>query len=136
MNVAVDTEQTLAAKAKAADGSSSGQEPESASVTSATSDAPQPKRAYPAPAEVPTQQGPKGIAFDFNDGCRVVFPEAEHPWHVRLSDLDTGNILFDTELKAGRVNSTKHYFVRFRIEVWAEGKELLVPTTRRRTARC
>ena len=23
--------------------------------------------------------------------------EAEHPWRVRLSDLDTGNILFETE---------------------------------------
>jgi autotransporter strand-loop-strand O-heptosyltransferase len=81
-----------------------------------------PPRPYPTPAEVPTQQGPRGIQFDFNDGCRVQFPEAEHPWRVRLSDLDTGNILFDTELKAGRVNSTKRYFVRIRVEVWSDGK--------------
>jgi autotransporter adhesin heptosyltransferase TibC-like protein len=33
---------------------------------------------------------------------------------VRLSDLDTGNVLFETELKAGRINSTKRYYVRFR----------------------
>jgi autotransporter strand-loop-strand O-heptosyltransferase len=154
MNVAVDTEQMLAAKAKVAEVSSgtdaartgtreaqaasttstmglatAGSASATSGTTSATSAADAtavPKRAYPAPAEVPTQQGPKGIQFDFNDGCRVVFPEAGHPWHVRLSDLDTGNILFDTELKAGRVSSTKRYFVRFRIEVWAEGKELLV----------
>jgi autotransporter strand-loop-strand O-heptosyltransferase len=83
------------------------------------------KRAYPAPAETPTQQGPHGIRFDFNDGCRVVLPEAAHPWKVRLSDIDTGNILFETEIKAGRVNSTKRYFVRIRLEVWSEGKSVL-----------
>src|ERR1700694_4395086 len=66
-----------------------------------------PKRAYPAPAEIPTQEGPKGIRFDFNDGCRVMLPEGGHPVKVRLSDIDTGNILFETEIRAGRVNSTK-----------------------------
>jgi autotransporter strand-loop-strand O-heptosyltransferase len=77
--------------------------------------------AYPAPGGTPTQPGPQGIRFDFNDGCRVVLPEGEHPWRVRLSDLDTGNTLFETELKSGRVSSTKRYFVRFRIEVWQQG---------------
>src|SRR4051794_23867392 len=57
------------------------------------------KRAYPAPAELPTQEGPKGLRFDFNDGCRVHLPEGEHPWRVRLTDLDTGNVLFETEIK-------------------------------------
>ena len=59
----------------------------------------------PAVAALPTQKGPKGILFDFNDGCRVELPEAGHSWRVRLSDLDTGNILFETELKAGRINT-------------------------------
>jgi autotransporter strand-loop-strand O-heptosyltransferase len=84
-----------------------------------------PKRAYPAPAEIPTQQGPKGIRFDFNDGCRVMLPESKHPWKVRLSDIDTGNILFETEIRAGRVNSTKRYFVRVRLEIWAKGESVL-----------
>src|SRR5262249_26218694 len=78
----------------------------------------------PAVADLPTQKGPRGILFDFNDGCRVVLPEAEHPWRVRLSDLDTGNILFETDLKAGRINSTKRYYVRFRIEVWQQGESV------------
>src|SRR5262245_24978909 len=68
------------------------------------------KRAYPAPAEVLTQEGPRGLRFDFNDGCRVHLPEGEHPWRVRLLDLDTGNILFETDIKAGRVNSSKRYY--------------------------
>jgi autotransporter strand-loop-strand O-heptosyltransferase len=84
------------------------------------------KRAYPAPAEVPTQQGANGLQFDFNDGCRVVLPETDKPWKVRLSDLDTGNILFATELKAGRVNSTKRYFVRFRVEAWQGDESVFV----------
>jgi autotransporter strand-loop-strand O-heptosyltransferase len=84
-----------------------------------------PKRAYPPPADIPTQKGPKGIRFDFNDGCRVMLPEGDHPWKVRLSDIDTGNILFETEIKAGRVNSTKRYFVRVRLEIWAKGESVL-----------
>ena len=74
---------------------------------------------------MPTQEGPNGLKFDFNDGCRVMFPEGAHPWKVRLKDLDTGNILFETELKSGRVNSTKRYYVRFQLEVWQQGESVL-----------
>ncbi len=84
------------------------------------------KRAYPLPAETPTQAGPKGFRFDFNDGCRVVLEEAKHPWRVRLSDLDTGNTLFETELQTGRVNSSKRYYVRFRVEAWQNGASVFV----------
>src|ERR1700683_3667184 len=80
----------------------------------------------PAVAELPTQKGPRGILYDFNEGCRVVLPEAQHPWRIRLSDLDTGNILFETEIKAGRINSTKRYYVRFRLEVWQQNESVLV----------
>jgi autotransporter strand-loop-strand O-heptosyltransferase len=87
---------------------------------------PAPKSAYPAPAELLTQEGPHGLRFDFNDGCRVVVPERGVPWRVRLSDLDTGNILFETktDFATGRINSTKRYFVRFRIEAWAGGESV------------
>jgi autotransporter strand-loop-strand O-heptosyltransferase len=94
--------------------------------SSASASAPATKRAYPPPAEMPTQAGPKGLRFDFNDGCRVVLEEAKHPWRVRLSDLDTGNTLFETELKTGRVNSSKRYYVRFRVEAWQEGESIFV----------
>ncbi len=66
---------------------------------------------------MPTQQGIDGLQFDFNDGCRVICPESETPWRVRLTDMDSGNVLFQTEFKQGRVNSAKRYLVRFRIEV-------------------
>jgi autotransporter strand-loop-strand O-heptosyltransferase len=83
------------------------------------------KRAYPAPAEMPTQEGPKGSRFDFNDGARVLLPESDKPWKVRLSDLDTGNILYQTEIKGGRINSSKRYYVRFRLEIM-QGDEVLL----------
>jgi autotransporter strand-loop-strand O-heptosyltransferase len=80
------------------------------------------KPAYPTPAEIPTQEGPEGIRFDFNNGCRVMLAEGKHPWRVRISDLDTGNILYQTEMVGGRVNSSKRYYVRFRVEVWQQDR--------------
>lgn len=88
--------------------------PESAATTH-----PVKQRAYPAPASIPTQMGSHGIRFDFNDGCRVVLPEGK--WHVRLRDLDTGNILYETDIAAGHINTSKRYYLRCRIEVWTAG---------------
>jgi autotransporter strand-loop-strand O-heptosyltransferase len=83
------------------------------------------KRAYPAPAATPTQAAPRGIRFDFNDGCRVMLPEGA--WHVRLRDLDTGNILYETDIGAGRINSSKRYYLRCRVEVWAKDESKAEP---------
>lgn len=80
--------------------------------------------AYPAPAPLPTQSGPCGIRFDFNDGCRVALPRGDSPWHVVLRDRLTGNILFDTELDEGLVVSAKRYAVPFRIEISQSGREV------------
>ena len=79
------------------------------------------KPAYPPPAPVPTQQGPEGIRFDFNLGARVLLPPRRDGglWRVRLRDLDTGNVLFESESRGAFVSSNKRWFVRFRIEVWS-----------------
>ncbi len=78
------------------------------------------KSPYPPPAERPTQQGPDGIRFDFNNGARVALPpRTEGKWRVRLRDLDTGNILFQSENQGAYVSSSKRYYVRIGIEVWA-----------------
>lgn len=88
----------------------------------ATSAAPA-KGPFPMPAGVPTEKAPRGIRFDFNLGSRIALPPGD--WRVRLSDLDTGNVLFDTHIGAGAVTSAKKYYVRFRVEVWdrAQGEE-------------
>jgi autotransporter strand-loop-strand O-heptosyltransferase len=103
-------------------GSSRAEQP---AVSPSSSTAEPPKRTYTAPPEPPTQEAARGVRFDFNEGCRLLLPETEHPWRVRLSDLDTGNVLFETELKGGRVCSTKRYYVRFRMEVSQQGQTVL-----------
>ena len=78
------------------------------------------KSAYPLAAAEPTQSAAEGIRFDFNDGCRVQLPPRESgSWRVRLMDLDTGNVLFESENKGARINSSKRWYVRFGINVWA-----------------
>jgi len=77
------------------------------------------KGPYPPPAAQPTQAGPQGVRFDFNHGARVVLPpRTEGKWRVRLRDLDTGNILFQSENKGAFVSSAKRYYVRIGIDVW------------------
>src|SRR5262249_10807479 len=98
------------------DGTTPGDQGKPAPSANGSAQAPA-KRPYPAPAEVLTQRGPKGLRFDFNDGCRVMLPEGEGAWRGRLTDLDTGNILFQTELKTRPGNSIKRDFIRFPAEI-------------------
>ena len=77
------------------------------------------KPAYPPTAEIPTQEGPDGIRYDFNQGARVLLPaRTSGQWRVRLRDVETGNILFNSENAGALIASTKRWFVRFGIEVW------------------
>jgi autotransporter strand-loop-strand O-heptosyltransferase len=85
-----------------------------------TGSEPSRKSPYPPPAGILTQPAPLGIRFDFNHGARVVLPaRAAGKWRVRLRDLDTGNILFQSENKGAFVSSSKRWFIRFGVEVWA-----------------
>ena len=56
---------------------------------------PSQKPHFPPPAELPTQLGPDGLRFDFNFGVRVAVPESGGPRRIRLSDLNTGNVLYE-----------------------------------------
>lgn len=95
----------------------------------ATEPAPPVRPAYPPAASQPTQAGPEGIRFDFNVGARVQLPpRSRGRWRVRLTDLDTGNTLFESENQGAFVNSTKRWYVRFRIEVWDVGEADAVRT--------
>ena len=75
--------------------------------------------AYPPTASTPTQSGELGIRYDFNFGARVTLPD--DAWHVRLRDLDSGNILFETDMSGGGFTSSKRFYIRFGIEVWRDG---------------
>jgi hypothetical protein len=73
----------------------------SASGPASTSAEPPPKPHFPLPAELPTQGGPNGLRFDFNFGARVVVPDGKGSWRIRLSDIDTGNVLYETTVQKG-----------------------------------
>lgn len=64
---------------------------------------------------VPPIEGPAGIRYDFNYGCRVQV--AGDGWRVRLYDRDTDVLLYDDIVSDAMVTSTKRYYVNFRIEV-------------------
>lgn len=85
---------------------------------------------YPPAATSPTQAGPLGIRYDFNAGARVALPDrSEGQWRVRLRDLETSNILFESRNEGALVASSKRYFVRFGVEIWeitTAGEENLV----------
>jgi autotransporter strand-loop-strand O-heptosyltransferase len=65
----------------------------------------------------PVFHGPEGVRFDFNYGCRVRVPV--DGWRVRMTDIDTHNVVFDETVKAGEtVASRRKYFVRTRLQVF------------------
>ena len=72
---------------------------------------------------LPVLSGPEGILYDFNYGCRVQVPV--DGWHVRMTDLDTFNVLLDEAVEANAViTSRRKYFVRFLLEVF-DGQRLV-----------
>jgi autotransporter strand-loop-strand O-heptosyltransferase len=90
-----------------------------AATTIASADKNVPKPSYPPGPAQPTQTGPRGITYDFNNGARVLLPTRDSgKWRIRLRDLDTGNILFQSENKGAFVSSSKRYYVRIAIDVW------------------
>jgi autotransporter strand-loop-strand O-heptosyltransferase len=92
---------------------------EKATVVSLAQPAPETARQpYPPAPATPTQEGPKGIRYDFNFGARVLLPNrAVGRWRVLLRDLDSGNILFRNENQGAFVCSSKRYYVRFLLEI-------------------
>jgi autotransporter strand-loop-strand O-heptosyltransferase len=73
---------------------------------------------YPPPADMPTQEGPLAIRFDFNFGPRVFLPERhEGMWQVVMRDLDTGKVLAQAVSRGGLAHAFKRHFIRVGIEV-------------------
>jgi autotransporter strand-loop-strand O-heptosyltransferase len=60
--------------------------------------------------------GPEGILYDFNYGCRVQVPV--DGWRVRMLDIEANSLVFDQAVEANvTVTSRCKYFTRFRLEV-------------------
>lgn len=82
--------------------------------------------AFVSSTETPTQEGDKGILYDFNDGARVLLPKGE--WHVNIIDDDSGNILFSCDTSGGWVTSTKNIMSGSECRCLKKEKHLLVLT--------
>jgi autotransporter strand-loop-strand O-heptosyltransferase len=66
---------------------------------------------------IPVFDGPEGILFDFNYGCRVQVPVSG--WRVKMVDADTFNVLLNEHVEANVViASVRKYYVRFLLEVF------------------
>ncbi len=61
--------------------------------------------------------------LDFNDGARLRVPMGNY--HVRFTDLDTMNMLFESDFSDAVASSTKKYYIRFRVELWKDGQLIL-----------
>lgn len=79
-----------------------------------------PRQIFLPPALLPTQVGPAGLRYDFNDGARVVIPDFGQPlpWRVRISDLRNDATLADVPLSSGVVRSPAKYYVPYGITIW------------------
>lgn len=97
---------------------------EASGTGSGNTEKPPEKGAFVGAAKLPTQEGPARIRYDFNAGCRVALPDGK--WTIRLKDLDTGNILFETTTGRANVNSSKRFYVRFGIQIHDEAGTLIL----------
>lgn len=67
--------------------------------------------------------GIEGLRLDFNFGLRLDVPDGN--FRVRIGDADSGQIFFDKYIpKALRLISVEQHFIRWRVEVFRDGKEI------------
>lgn len=92
-----------------------------ATSNEATGGQPQKSYVHFDPGPVTLASGLKGVKLDFNYGARVILPD-DGDYHVRFTDLDTSSIVYDADARGAMVTSTKKYYIKFRVEVWKNGK--------------
>ena len=68
----------------------------------------------------------KGLRLDFNCGLRLEVPAGN--FRVVISDFDTGQIFFDRNISDVRLISLEKYFIRWRVEIFLNGKKIFLHT--------
>lgn len=74
------------------------------------------------PGPVTLDSGLPGVKLDFNFGARVLLPD-DGDYRVRLTDMDTGSILYDGIVRNNLLTSNKKYYINFRVEIWKNGAQ-------------
>lgn len=68
-----------------------------------------------------------GLRLDFNFGLRLDVPDGG--FRVRIGDADSGQLFFDKQVsEAMRLISVEQHFIRWRVEIYREGKEIFQHT--------
>lgn len=69
------------------------------------------------------ETGIEGLRLDFNFGLRLDVPDGN--FRVRIGDADSGQIFFDKSVpKAVRLISVEQHFIRWRVEIFRDGKNV------------
>ena len=68
------------------------------------------------------ETGIEGLHLDFNFGLRLDVPEGN--FHVTIGDADSRMIFLDEDLSDVRLISVEHYFIRWQVEIYLDGKEV------------
>lgn len=72
--------------------------------------------------DVPTQEGPDGLRYDFCCGLRVQLPEGG-PYLVAAVDTETGTAVIDSDVSGGgRIASREKYYIPFAFTVYDYAK--------------
>ncbi|MCQ2379722.1 MAG: autotransporter strand-loop-strand O-heptosyltransferase [Victivallaceae bacterium] len=76
--------------------------------------------------EKPLCVDPSGVRYDFAFGYRILMPSDNRDYLLKIYDLDSGMLLDQFNLKGGNiVIGERKFFVRYRIEVYCEGKMIM-----------
>lgn len=72
------------------------------------------------PGEITQDTPVEGVKFDYNDGLRIKVPKGNYS--VNIIDLDDCLTVFSGEVSDTMVVTAKKYWVRFRFELYLDGK--------------
>lgn len=70
--------------------------------------------------------GLQGVKLDFNLGLRLEVPTGN--WHAKISDLDSGEIVFDKDISDVRLHSLESYYINWHVELFLDGEKIFTHT--------
>ena len=75
-----------------------------------------------APISNAIDTGLQGVKLDFNHGLRMEIPTGN--WHVKISDFDSGEIIFERNVSDIRLHSFEKYYIHWQVELSLDGAEV------------
>ena len=76
---------------------------------------------FVVPTDQPHFEGPEGIKYDFNYGCRICIPKRDQPIYIKLTDADTDQVFFDgvvdTSTESKTLTADQKWFHRWHFEI-------------------